>query len=143
MVRGVGLILTRLEGYAPWVTVALATVAGLGGAGIVGIVLVRYLLPGQTPYMLEDDYRIEGTLARVTVPLGPNRTGEVVYVRNGATCSEGARSADGAELARGAEVVILGHERGIAYVQELDKLIEERGVRPSTLGEPDGGRLAE
>lgn len=140
---GVGLLLTRLEGYAPWVVVALATVAGIGGAGIVGVVLVRYLLPGQTPYMLDDDYRIEGTLARVTLPLGPDRTGEVMFVRNGATCSEVARSADGAVLARGAEVVILGHERGIAYVQGLDKLIEERGVRPTALDEPDEGRLTE
>lgn len=132
---GVGYILGTLGTLGTLIVFALSTLAGFFGAAIVFLLLVRYLLPGQTAPMRPEDYRIEGTLGRVSLPIGGGRTGEVQYAKGGAIRSEGARSADGEPLPRGAEVVILRYERGIAYVQPLDRLLSERGARPPALGE--------
>ena len=70
-------------------------------------------------------------LARVTMPMGGVRTGEVVYSKHGTTRSEGTRSADGSPLQRDTEVVVLRYEKAIAYVEPLDKLL---AVRPARSG---------
>lgn len=140
---GAGYLLSSL-GTLPAALILLAAAAsGVVGASIVSYALVRVLLPGQTAPMRPEDYRLEGTVARVSVPVGGGRTGEVIYTRHGKTCSEGARSEDGTELPRGTEVVILGYERGIAHVAALDKLLEERPFTVEPLpprGETSDGR---
>ncbi len=130
---GIGYLLTAQVRLGILPVLLLSTVGGLLGAGIVFFLLVRVLVPGQTSYMREADYRLEGTLARVSIQLDGARTGEIVYERGGTTRSEGARSADGTALPRGSEVVILRYEKGIAYVETLDKLLAERGDPSSGL----------
>lgn len=130
---GVGYILSAQGNLGGPLVLALSTVGGFVGAAILFTVLARFLLPGQTAPMLAEDYRMEGTLARVTISMEGGRTGEVVFSKGGATRSEGARSMDGTALPRGAEVVILRYEKGIAYVEPLDKLLAERPSGPASL----------
>ena len=132
---GIGYLLTARTGLGLLATLGLATVGGAAGAGVVFVAVVRYLLRGQTAYLDVGDYRMQGTLARVTLPLGGERIGEIVYEQGGATRSEGARSADGSAVPRGREVVVLRYEKGIAYVEPLDQLLAERELRHAPLSE--------
>jgi membrane protein implicated in regulation of membrane protease activity len=120
---GIGFILTSATNLPVLLIVPLAALAGTFGASLVAFFLIRVLLPGQTLALRPEDYRIEGTLGRLTMPIGPGGTGEVVYDKRGVTRSNGARSADGTPLPRGTEVVILRYERGMAYVEPLDQLL--------------------
>ena len=122
---GTGYILGRL-GVMPVVVIPISVIGGLAGASLILAFLSRVVLPAQTAPMRAEDYRMEGTLARVSLPMVGTRTGEVTYTRHGATRSEGARSADGGALPRGTEVVITRYERGIAYVEPFDRLLAER-----------------
>lgn len=132
---GIGYILSSQSTLPALLVVALSAVSGFGGATVVFLVLARLLLSGQTASMRPEDYRLEGTLARVSVSMAGSRIGEVMYSKHGTTRSEGARSVDGATLSPGAEVVILRYEKGIAYVQPLDTLLAERSTIPP--GIPD------
>ncbi len=125
---GIGYLLTIQTSFTDLAVVALG---GLLGAAVVFLAIVRLLLPGQTAPLRAEDFRLEGTLARVTMPMGGVRTGEVVYSKHGITRSEGARSADGSPLQRDTEVVVLRYEKAIAYVEPLDKLL---AVRPARSG---------
>ncbi len=126
---GIGYLLAVQTSFAGVVVFALSVLGGLCGAAVVFLAIVHLLFPGQTAPMRAEDYRLEGTLARVTIPMGGARTGEVVYSKRGTTRSEGARSADGSPLPRDTEVVVLRYEKGIAYVEPLDKLLSERPAR--------------
>lgn len=132
---GIGYLLSAQSSMGAPFVLAISTLAGLLGAAIVYMLFARWLLPGQTAPMRAEDFRLEGTLARVTVPITGTRTGEVVFVKGGATRSEGARSADGAALPRGCEVVILRYEKGIAHVEPLDKLLAEHDSRLAELSD--------
>ncbi len=133
---GIGYLLNTLDTLPAAAVLGLSGLGGLVGAGIVFFVLARLLLPGQTAPLREDDYRVEGTLARVSLPMSGERVGEIRFVKAGTARSEGARSADGSSLPRNTEVVVLRYERGIAYVEPLDKLLAERTPGGQALGEP-------
>jgi len=114
-----GYVLTR------WLEWPLAVTLLLGiGAGVVAAVLVaRFLalLRAGERVMDPSDYRMVGTVARVTVGIPGDGVGEIVFTKAGARRSEAARAADGRALVRGAEVVITGYERGVATVQPWDE----------------------
>lgn len=134
---GIGYLLNTLDTLPAVAVLGLSGLGGLIGASIVFFVLARLLLPGQTAPLREDDYRVEGTLARVSLPMSGERVGEIRFTKGGTARSEGARSADGSLLSRNTEVVVLRYERGIAYVEPLDKLLAERtpgGQSPGELG---------
>ena len=130
---GVGYLVVALTGVSQLVAIALSLLGGLAGGALVFFLMARVLWPGQTAVMRQEDFRIEGSLARVSLPMSGARIGEVVFTKGGTTRSEGARSVDGSPLTRGQEVVILRYERGIAYVEPLDKLLAERDTARSTL----------
>ena len=107
--------------YAPLILL-IATVSGLAGAGLIFWFLASVLLPRERVLTAEET-EITGVVGRVTDPLEPGRTGEILYSQLGARRSAPARSDDGAVIRRGAEVVVLRYEHGIAYVrpwQDLD-----------------------
>jgi hypothetical protein len=60
---------------------------------------------------------MEGTVARVTMAIRAEGTGEIGFSRDGSRRSEGARSATGLPIEVGTEVVIVRYERGLAYVE--------------------------
>lgn len=113
---GAGFVLYYLLAWAALLSLAAALLAGFAGGAVIFLVLSRVLWPNQT-VMRPEEYRLEGTIARVSVPIREGRVGEVVFSKGGTRRSEGARSLDGSPIARGTEVVILRYERGLAVVQ--------------------------
>lgn len=102
------------------VAAVLALGAAAGAFAYVALAkLMGFLRASERP-MRAEDYRLEGTVARVTVPAQPGGVGEIVFTLNGAQRVEGCRAAGGGALAKGAEVVITGTERGLALVEPYD-----------------------
>jgi membrane protein implicated in regulation of membrane protease activity len=97
---------------------------GLAGAALLSAFL-RFALRGET-VMKPADYRIEGTIGRVTVSIPEGGTGEIVFSKGDRRRSEGARSLDGRPIPRGEEVVVVEYERGIAVVQRWQDFVGER-----------------
>ena len=120
---GVGYLAITNWQLAAWVSLVLATLAGLVGWGIVYLFFKRVLLRGEAR-MNPEDYQLEGTIARVTVPILAGRIGEIQYEKAGSRRSDGARSADGSAIPRDAEVVVVGYDRGIAYVERWHQFLK-------------------
>jgi membrane protein implicated in regulation of membrane protease activity len=117
---GVGYLLTVRYRFWFLATLALATLAGIVGAAVVSWFLVKVLLKHET--VLDDaDYRMEGIVASVNVPIRSGHTGEIVYTQGGVRKSAGARCVAKKPLEKGAEVVITHYEKGIAYVRPWDE----------------------
>ena len=107
--------------FAPLILL-IATLSGLAGAGVIFWFLASVLLPRDRALTAEET-EITGVVGRVTDPLAPGRTGEILYSQLGARRSAPARSEDGSPIDRGSEVIVLRYERGVAYVrpwQDLD-----------------------
>lgn len=113
---GTGYILTTHSHLVALASLALAVASGLFAGWIVFRFMVRLLRNSETQ-MNEWDYRHEGALARVSISIPANATGEVIYEQHGIRRSAGARSEDGSPIEKGAEVVISRYESGIAYVR--------------------------
>jgi hypothetical protein len=119
---GAGFILRNFYGLVAAVSLVLAGLAGLMGAGIVFVFLLKVLLPHQM-VMDPADYDPVGSVGRVSSPIRAGGIGEVIYTRGGTRRSAGARSVNGQALERGAEVVIARYEQGIAYVQPWEEFV--------------------
>jgi len=126
---GAGYLLERYSSLAGTLIVLVSTASGLVGGGIIFVTLARYVAPRLTE-MRSEDYRVEGTAARVSSPIRAGGTGEIVYTLAGTRRSDGARCASGEALERGAEVVILRIERGIAYVERWDSYARQLDLPP-------------
>ncbi len=113
---GSGWVLYGSVGLAPALALVAATVVGVAGGGAVFLFLVKVLIAGQR-FMDPSASRMEGTVARVSIPIRADGTGEILFSRDGARRSEGARSATGLPIDEGTEVVIVRYERGLAYVE--------------------------
>jgi len=117
---GVGYLLTTRYRFWFLATLGLATLAGVLGAMFVSWFFVKVLLQHET--LLDDaDYRLEGIVASVKVPIRAGRTGEIVYTQGGVRRSAGARCAEQKPLEKGTEVVITHYEKGIAFVRRWDE----------------------
>lgn len=130
---GVGYLALSGWQLAAWLSVVLAALGGVLGWGVIYWFYARVLSRGEGA-MNPDDYRLDGTVARVTAPLAGDRIGEIQFSRGGARRSEGARSADGSALPPGTEVVVVRYERGIAYVQPWEAYVEDQAPE----GRPGG-----
>jgi hypothetical protein len=58
-----------------------------------------------------------GVLGRMSIPIRPGGTGELIYSQEGTRHVTGARSEDGIGIGKGAEVMVTRYEKGIAYVR--------------------------
>ena len=117
---GTGYILTKYSNLVAIASLGLATLAGLVSGSIVFKFMVKLMYANETQ-LNEADYRVEGSLCTVTLPIRANGTGEVVFLLGGVRRSAGARTDDGKPIEKGAEVVIERHENGIAYVKRWDE----------------------
>jgi hypothetical protein len=120
---GIGYLLHTLSPLALLLVLALALLAGLAGATLVGLFLVKVLVPAQTP-LDSGQYRLEGTPGRVTASIAAGGVGEITYSKAGTRRSDAARSVSDQPIAWGTEVVILGYQRGVAYVEPLDRYLK-------------------
>jgi hypothetical protein len=113
---GVGYILTVHSTMIAMAALLFALAGGLGAAWIVFVVMVK-LMNADGSHMREEDYRYEGMVGTVSVPIREGGTGEIIFEQNGVRKCAGARAVDGKALERGAEVVMSRYENGIAYVE--------------------------
>ena len=113
---GVGYVLSETVGIGPALALIGATLGGLAGGAIIFLFLARVLVAGQR-FVSPDSSRLDGTVATVSLAIRPAGTGEIMFSRDGARRSEGARSATGEAIPVGTEVVVVRYEGGIAFVE--------------------------
>jgi hypothetical protein len=116
---GAGYILTRTSHLVAAVSLGLAAVAGL----VAGTIVYRFMLKlthAGDSLMLDEDYRIEGSVGTLSLPIRQQGTGEVIFSLGGVRRCAGARSDDGEPVEKGAEVVIARYEKGLAYVKRWE-----------------------
>ena len=120
-----GYLLTRLGDWA--LPVALLGALAIGALG--WYLIARFLglmLKGEVE-MDPADYRLEGTVGQVSIPIPAGGTGEVIFPKAGSMRSEAARaSVKGQPIARGTEVVITSYTDGFATVQPWVEFMAER-----------------
>jgi membrane protein implicated in regulation of membrane protease activity len=120
---GTGYLLTKYSHIVSLFIVLLATLAGLAAGWMVFRFLLKLVGPSDEPLQAEDR-RIVGSLAKVSMTIRENGTGEVIFPLGGGRSCSGARSEDGLAIEKGAEVVIEKYEQGIAYVKRWDEFMK-------------------
>jgi membrane protein implicated in regulation of membrane protease activity len=115
---GTGYLLTRHSHLVALASLAISTLAGIAAGGAVFKFMVK--LMQSDPPLQNEDYRIEGSVGTLSMPIRENGTGEIIFSLAGARRCAGARSEDGRPVEKGAEVVIERYEKGIAYVKRWD-----------------------
>ena len=116
---GAGYILTRTSHLVAAVSLSLAAVAGLVAGTIVYRFMLKLTFAGDS-LMLDEDYRIEGCVGTLSLPIRQQGTGEVIFSLGGVRRCAGARSDGGETVEQGSEVVIERYEKGIAYVKRWE-----------------------
>lgn len=106
---------------------AVSVLIGLAAAVLAGYAIHRLLryVRAHENVMKPEDYRLPGQIARVTSSIREGGTGEIVYEQQGRRQVAAARAESGQAIPRGAEVIILRAEKGIAYVEFWDQLVEQ------------------
>jgi hypothetical protein len=117
---GTGYLLTRHSRLLEVISLLLATLAGLAAGWVVFRFMVKLVGSTDAP-MKSEDYRIEGLLGTITMPIRQSGTGEIIFSMAGVRRCAGARSDDGTAIEKGAEVVIERYEKGIAYVKRWEE----------------------
>jgi len=136
---GVGYLALNGAGWSAAVSLAIGAAAGLAGAAIVAWVMTR-LVAAQGATLDPEDYRLPGTLARISSSIRAGGVGEIVYEQAGVRQVSAARTADGQALPRGTEVVVLELVNGVALVQSAAAFFEEAGLPSETGAAGDGSR---
>jgi hypothetical protein len=116
---GAGYILTRASHLVALVCLTLAALSGL----LAGMIVYRFMLKltrASDSQMLDGNYRIEGSVGTLSMPIREKGTGEVIFSLGGVRRCAGARSDAGELVEKGAEVVIERYEKGIAYVKRWE-----------------------
>jgi membrane protein implicated in regulation of membrane protease activity len=116
---GTGYLLERY--YHVWVVLALgiATLSGIGAASVVFWFLARVLMSREES-LDPADYDMVGVLGRISIPIRPGGTGELIYSQEGTRHVTGARSEDDIAIPKGTEVMVARYEKGIAYVRRWE-----------------------
>jgi membrane protein implicated in regulation of membrane protease activity len=117
---GVGYILTNYSHLVALVSLSIASLSGLFAAFLVFRFTAR-LMRSSNGEMNDWDYRLEGAIGTISMPIRASGTGELIFEQDGARRSIGARCESGAAIPKGTEVVIERYEHGIAYVKPWDE----------------------
>ena len=119
-----GFVLVRLG----WFSLPVALIAAILVGALGWYAIARYLgmiLKGEVE-MDPADYRLEGTVGKLSVGIPSGGTGEVLFEKGGTRRSESARALGGAAIQRGTEVVITAYQDGFATVQPWGEFIAAR-----------------
>lgn len=119
---GTGYLLTKYSHVLSFFIVLLATFAGFAAGWIVLRFLLKLVGPSDVP-LRDEERRLIGALAKVSMTIRENGTGEIIFPLGGGRSCSGARSEDGTCIEKGAEVVIEKYEQGIAYVKRWDEFM--------------------
>ena len=117
---GVGFILTKHSHLVALASLTFAAAAGLFAGTLVFRFMAR-VVQATDAHMLDWDYRMDGQVGTVSMPIRERGIGEILFEHNGFRRSLPARTEDGSALAKGAEIVITRYEDGIAYVKRWDE----------------------
>lgn len=118
---GCGYLLTRFSTFWFVTGLGLSAVVGLLGAWIVFLFMTKVLMsPDEN--LNPADFRMEGVLGRLILPIREGGTGEIVYSQAGTRRNATARSEDGIAIAKETEVIVTRYERGVAYVRPWDEM---------------------
>jgi hypothetical protein len=117
---GTGYILTRASHLVAIVDLGLAVFSGVVAGWLVFKFMLKLTLSNDS-HLKDADYRIEGSVGTISIPIRKEGTGEVIFSLGGVRRSSGARCDDGAAIEKGAEVVIERYDKGIAYVRRWDE----------------------
>jgi hypothetical protein len=121
---GTGYLLTKYSSLWVGFIVLISIVLGLIGAAIIFVFIAKVLMRSEGA-LNPSDFRMEGVLGAVTVPIREGGTGEIVFSQMGVRRCSGARSEDGAAVPKGAEVIVTRYDKGIAYVKRWEELAGE------------------
>jgi membrane protein implicated in regulation of membrane protease activity len=116
---GTGYLLTRYSNAVALLALAVSALAGLLGAWVIFRFLVKLMRATDEP-LKDEDYRIEGSVGTLSMPIRQNGTGEIIFSIAGVRRCSGARTDDGTPIEKGAEVVIERYEKGIAFVKKWE-----------------------
>jgi membrane protein implicated in regulation of membrane protease activity len=116
---GVTYILRRAADWPLLLALPLAALVGFAVAMVVQRAIGK--LSDPTGSVLNpEDYRLPGTIGRISSPIRAGGTGEVIFEQGGVRQVAAARSAGKQGLPRGAEVVVLRIDKGTAIVELFD-----------------------
>jgi len=117
---GVGYILSNYSHFVALVSLSIAIASGLFAGFLVFRFMAR-LMRSSNGEMNDWDYRLEGAIGTISMPIRARGTGEIIFEQDGTRRSIGARCENGAPISKGTEVVIERYEHGIAYVKPWDE----------------------
>jgi membrane protein implicated in regulation of membrane protease activity len=135
---GTGFLLTRFSGLWFATGLVLASLCGVAGAVIIFLFLSR-VLTSEEENLDPSDFEMTGVLGRLSVPIRPDGTGEIVYSQAGTRRTCGARSEDGAAIPKGSEVIVTRYEKGIAFVRLWTEMSGEETAAATHRPSGDGG----
>jgi len=126
---GTGYLLVHLRHIWAFAGLALATLAGLAGAGLVFLFVAKFLMARD--FTLDpDDFDMIGVLGKVSGTIRDGGTGEIIFEQLGARKACAARSDSPEDIQRDEEVVVTRYEHGVAYVRRWNELAEKAGLLP-------------
>ena len=100
----------------------VATLSGIGGASVVFWFLAKVLMAREAQ-LDPADYDMTGVLGKLSLPIRPGGTGELIYSQEGTRRVTAARSEDGRPIPKGSEVMVTRYDRGIAYVRPWEEAL--------------------
>jgi hypothetical protein len=126
---GTGYLLVHLRHIWAFAGLALATLAGLAGAGIVFLFVAKFLMARD--FTLDPaDFDMVGVLGRVCGTIRNGGTGEIIFEQLGVRKACAARAESAEDIQRDEEVVVTRYEHGVAYVRRWNELAEKAGLLP-------------
>ena len=117
---GAGYLMHRAGVFGAAAVLFFSALCGLAGSSLLGWFLVKVLLPNERTLEAADT-EIVGVVGTLSSAIPAKGVGQVLYSQNGARRSAAVRAEDGVEIPRDTEVVVMRHERGIAYVRRWDE----------------------
>ena len=137
---GTGYLLQDVYGVWFVMSLAAATVGGVGAAAIVFLFMAKVLMAHEA-VLDPADYEMTGMLGRINQSIRPGGTGELIYSQEGTRRVTGARAEDGSAIPKGAEVIVTRYEKGIAWVRIWeDQLSDARWDDPAAQTRPESGQ---
>jgi len=126
---GTGYLLVHLRHVWAFAGLALSTLVGLAGAGLVFLFVAKFLMARD--FTLDPaDFDMIGVLGRVSGKIRDGGTGEIIFEQLGARKACAARSDCAEDIQRDEEVVVTRYEHGVAYVRRWNELAEKAGLLP-------------
>lgn len=118
---GIGYLLVKVNHVVVLTGLLLATLAGIAGWALIFWFVGKVLMKddGDTDPL---EYEMVGVLGRVSSAIRAGGTGEIIFTQQGVRRVSAARNEGSEALSKGEEVVVMRHERGIAYVRRWEDL---------------------